>query len=169
MDLKTSKIVGMEALLRWEHPKLGWVSPMEFIPIAEETGQIVAIGKWVLETACRQNMIWQDQGLVPLSISVNVSVLQFQNNLFLQMVKDVLKETKLDAQFLELEITESIMQNITESTDILMQLKELGVKTSLDDFGTGYSYLHILSKLPIDTIKIDKSFIDDWTKWNDHR
>ncbi|WP_255472786.1 bifunctional diguanylate cyclase/phosphodiesterase [Planomicrobium sp. CPCC 101079] len=161
VNFQTNEIIGMEALLRWEHPEYGWVSPAEFIPIAEETGQIEAIGKWVLETACKQNKIWQNQGLDPLSVSVNVSVLQFQNGKFLKTVKTVLQESQLDAQFLELEITESIMQNMRESMDILTQIKELGVKISIDDFGTGYSSLHILSKLPIDTIKIDKSFIDE--------
>ncbi|MDN7240977.1 EAL domain-containing protein [Planococcus sp. N028] len=161
VNFLTNKIVGMEALLRWEHPEYGLVSPAEFIPIAEETGQIEAIGKWVLETACKQNKSWQNQGFPPLSVSVNVSVLQFQNGKFLKTVKSVLEESKLDAQFLELEITESIMQNIRESKDILTHLKALGVKISIDDFGTGYSSLHILSKLPIDTIKIDKSFIDE--------
>ncbi|WP_245894406.1 putative bifunctional diguanylate cyclase/phosphodiesterase [Planomicrobium soli] len=161
VNFQTNKMIGMEALLRWEHPEYGWVSPAEFIPIAEETGQIEAIGKWVLETACKQNKVWQQQGLGPLSVSVNVSVLQFQNGKFLKTVKTVLEESKLDAQFLELEITESIMQNIKESRDILTQFKKLGVKISIDDFGTGYSSLHILSKLPIDTIKIDKSFIDE--------
>lgn len=161
INLQTNEIVGMEALLRWEHPEYGWISPSEFIPIAEETGQIEAIGRWVLETACIQNKLWQNQGLNPLCVSVNVSVLQFQNGNFLKTVKNVLHESKLCAQFLELEITESIMQNIKESRDMLSQLKEMGVKISIDDFGTGYSSLHILSKLPIDTIKIDKSFIDE--------
>ena len=161
VNLLTNKIVGMEALLRWKHPEFGWVSPAEFIPVAEETGQIEAIGKWVLETACKQNKTWQNQGLDPLNVSVNVSVLQFQKGNFLKIVKNVLQESKLDAHFLELEITESIMQNIKESRDILTQLQELSVKISIDDFGTGYSSLHILSKLPIDTIKIDKSFIDE--------
>lgn len=160
VDLRTKHIGGAEALLRWNHPALGPISPAEFIPIAEETGQIIAIGNWVLETACKQNKAWQNQGLPPLNVSVNVSVPQLQNGQFPMTVKNVLKETQLDACFLELEITESIMQNVKESVPILMQLKELGVKISIDDFGTGYSSLHVLSKLPIDTIKIDKSFID---------
>ncbi|NRD76783.1 EAL domain-containing protein [Bacillus sp. BRMEA1] len=161
VDLATKKLIGMEALLRWKHPELGWVSPLEFIPIAEETGQIVSIGEWVLNEACRQNMIWQSKGYPPLCVSVNVSVRQFQHSNFPMVVKKVLQETKLPPQFLELEITESIMQNIKESTEVLQGLRQIGVKTSIDDFGTGYSSLHVLQKLPIDTIKIDKSFIDD--------
>ncbi|QHJ71345.1 putative bifunctional diguanylate cyclase/phosphodiesterase [Planococcus halotolerans] len=161
VNLKTQEIVGMEALLRWKHPEMGWISPAEFIPVAEETGQIVSIGKWVLEEACRQNKLWQDQGLPSLKVSVNVSVLQFQNGKFIKTVKSILRDTQLPPQFLELEITESIMQNIAESTEVLEQLGKLGVKTSIDDFGTGYSSLHVLQKLPIDTLKIDKAFIDE--------
>lgn len=161
VNLETQEIVGMEALLRWKHPKMGWISPAEFIPVAEETGQIVSIGNWVLEEACRQNKLWQDKCLPSLKVSVNVSVLQFQNGKFLKTVKSILRDTQLPPQFLELEITESIMQNITESTEVLEQLGKLGVKTSIDDFGTGYSSLHVLQKLPIDTLKIDKAFIDE--------
>ncbi|UFT99318.1 EAL domain-containing protein [Radiobacillus kanasensis] len=161
VDLYTSQIIGTEALLRWEHPELGQVSPAEFIPIAEETGQIIPIGEWVLRTACRQNKIWEEKGFSPLGISVNVSVRQLQHSGFLNTVKKVLQDTDLNPQCLELEITESIMQNIRESTAILTSLKQMGVKTSIDDFGTGYSSLNILQKLPIDIIKIDKSFIDD--------
>ncbi|WP_233569535.1 EAL domain-containing protein [Planomicrobium sp. Y74] len=161
VNLETQEIVGMEALLRWKHPEMGWISPAEFIPVAEETGQIVPIGKWVLEEACRQNKLWQDQGLPSLKVSVNVSVLQFQSGKFIKNVKSILMDTQLPPQFLELEITESIMQNIAESTEVLEQLGKLGVKTSIDDFGTGYSSLHVLQKLPIDTLKIDKAFIDE--------
>lgn len=161
VDLFTKEVIGMEALLRWKHPDLGWVSPVEFIPIAEETGQILQIGEWVLRKACEQNKLWQEKGFPPLCVSVNVSVLQFHHNQFIKSVKKVLRETQLDPQYLELEITESIMQNTKESIEILQDLKEMGVKTSIDDFGTGYSSLYILQKIPIDTIKIDKSFIDD--------
>lgn len=161
VNLETQGIVGMEALLRWKHPEMGWISPVEFIPIAEETGQIVSIGKWVLEEACRQNKLWQNQGLPSLKVSVNVSVLQFQNGKFINTVKSILKKTQLPPEFLELEITESIMQNIEESIQVIEKLGKLGVKTSIDDFGTGYSSLHILQKIPIDTLKIDKAFIDE--------
>ena len=159
--LSTHEIVGMEALLRWEHPELGWVSPVEFIPVAEETGQIVAIGEWVLHQACLQNKRWQDKGFPPLLMAVNVSVLQFKHGLFPETVRRILDETGLDTQYLELEITESIMQNIKESRGILKSLREMGIKIAIDDFGTGYSSLHVLQKLPIDTIKIDKSFVDE--------
>lgn len=161
VDLHTKRIMGMEALLRWNHPELGSISPVEFIPIAEETGQIVPIGEWVLKKACKQNKIWQDKGLSSFCVSVNVSVLQFQRGDFLKVVRKVLEESNLDAHYLEIEITESIMQNIDESKDMINGFRAMGVKTSIDDFGTGYSSLDILRKLPIDTIKIDKSFIDD--------
>ncbi|MFD2045241.1 EAL domain-containing protein [Ornithinibacillus salinisoli] len=161
IDLHTREMRGMEALLRWESSELGTISPAEFIPIAEETGQIIAIGKWVLKTACKRNKEWQQKGLPFQCVSVNVSVRQFQHSDFVNTVEGILHETGLNPRFLELEITESIMQNINESTTVLKGLRELGVKTSIDDFGTGYSSLHILRELPIDTIKIDKSFIDD--------
>lgn len=161
VDLQSKKIIGMEALLRWNHPELGSISPVEFIPIAEETGQIVPIGEWVLKTACKQNKIWHEKGLSTCCISVNVSVLQFQQGGFLKVVTQALKESNLEAKYLELEITESIMQNINESRELLAGFREMGIKTSIDDFGTGYSSLDILRRLPIDTIKIDKSFIDD--------
>ncbi|EMF48080.1 diguanylate cyclase/phosphodiesterase (GGDEF & EAL domains) with PAS/PAC sensor(s) [Planococcus halocryophilus Or1] len=161
VDLKTLEIVGMEALLRWKHPELGWVSPVEFIPVAEESGQIISIGEWVLHQACQQNKRWQEQGYHCICVSVNVSVLQFQHGKFLETVHKAIQKSKLDPQFLELEITESIMQNIIESKEILESLKRMGIKTSIDDFGTGYSSLSVLSKLPIDTIKIDKAFVDE--------
>ncbi|WP_254639145.1 bifunctional diguanylate cyclase/phosphodiesterase [Cohnella sp. GbtcB17] len=161
VELRTERIIGMEALLRWEHPELGVVSPAEISPVAEETGQIVAIGDWVLGRACEQNKAWQDKGYPPLCISVNVSVRQFQHREFLMSVCSVLQRTGLPAGYLELEITESIMQNVKESTDVLRALRKMGIGVSIDDFGTGYSSLFIIPKLPIDRIKIDKSFIDD--------
>ncbi len=161
VNLKTREIVGMEALLRWNNSRLGFVSPAEFIPIAEETGQIVAIGEWVLKTACKQMKEWQRAGFTSLRMSVNVSVFQFQHSDFIMTVKTALEENELDAKYLEVEITESIMQNIVDSMRILNELKSIGVKTSIDDFGTGYSSLSVLKKLPIDAIKIDKSFVDD--------
>lgn len=160
-ELRTKRIIGMEVLLRWEHPELGTVSPAEFIPVAEESGQIVAIGDWVLERACEQNKSWQDKGYPPLCVSVNVSVRQFQHREFLMSVRSVLQRTGLPAAYLELEITESIMQNVKESTEVLRALRRMGISISIDDFGTGYSSLFIIPKLPVDTIKIDKSFIDD--------
>ncbi|WP_422124301.1 putative bifunctional diguanylate cyclase/phosphodiesterase [Planococcus sp. X10-3] len=161
VDLQNHQIIGMEALLRWQHPELGWVSPVEFIPVAEETGQIVSIGEWVLRQACWQNKQWQQRGFPPLAVAVNVSGLQFRHNRFLETVQKILDDTALATQYLELEITESIMQNIKESIKILDGLHKMGIKTSIDDFGTGYSSLHVLQKLPIDTLKIDKSFVDE--------
>lgn len=160
VDLLTRKPVGMEALLRWHHPELGFISPGEFIPIAEETGQIYEIGEWTLRTACKQNKQWHDEGLEPLCVSVNVSVKQLQHSNLRQIVSRILSEVDVDPTFLELEITESVMQNTTETLQALSGLKELGIKLSIDDFGTGYSSLHLLNKLPITAIKIDKSFVD---------
>ncbi|WP_121661778.1 EAL domain-containing protein [Metabacillus litoralis] len=159
VDLETNKINGMEALLRWNHPELGIISPVEFIPIAEETGQIISIGEWVLKTACKQSKAWQEKGYPSLCVSINVSVRQLKNKDFVEIVSQALQESRLEPQFLELEITESIMQEINVSIHILNRLRKLGIKISIDDFGTGYSSLHVLQQLPIDTIKIDKSFI----------
>ena len=160
-NLDTGKIVGVEALIRWQHPELGLISPLEFIPLAEETGLIIPIGEWVVKTACKQNKSWQEAGFPSIYVAVNVSAYQFQQNNFVENIKQVLKETKLDPQYLELEMTESIMQNIEQLTVVLNELKNIGIKLSLDDFGTGYSSLSVLKHLPIDTLKIDKSFVDD--------
>ncbi|MBM7694407.1 diguanylate cyclase (GGDEF)-like protein/PAS domain S-box-containing protein [Peribacillus deserti] len=161
VEVETGIIVGIEALIRWEHPKLGMIPPGEFIPLAEETGLIVQMGKWVLRTASEQNKKWQDEGIPPVPVAVNVSVRQIQDDGLIHDVKQILEQTGLEPRYLELEITESIMQNIERSTVILNQLKDLGVLLSLDDFGKGYSSLSYLKHLPIDIIKIDKSFIDD--------
>ncbi|WP_368645540.1 putative bifunctional diguanylate cyclase/phosphodiesterase [Alkalibacterium putridalgicola] len=161
VELKTKKIIGMEALLRWQHPELGWISPAEFIPIAEENGQIISIGEWVLKTACLQSKNWQKKGLTPANISVNVSVRQFQQGTILTLVKEALEEAELDPRLLEIEVTESIMQDTKESTEIIRGLRRLGVRISIDDFGTGYSSLNVIKQLPIDTIKLDKTFIED--------
>jgi diguanylate cyclase (GGDEF)-like protein len=161
IDLKTNKIVGMEALVRWQHPSQGLMSPIKFIPLAEETGLIVPIGTWVMYTACLQNKAWQDAGFTPLRISVNISARQFQYHL-VSTVKRVLNQTGLDPRWLELEITESmLMQNVEQAVQILRELKEIGVYLSIDDFGTGFSSLSYLKRFPIDTLKIDKSFVDD--------
>lgn len=158
----TKQIKGMEALLRWIHPSLGFVSPAKFIPIAEETGQIIAIGEWVLRTACEQNKRWLDAGYTPLRVSVNVSALQFQQPTFVSLVRDVLTETGLDPYYLELEITENCMINDVEDNIItLMQLRDMGVRISIDDFGTGYSSLSYLKRFPIHALKIDQSFVRD--------
>lgn len=161
VELSTKKIIAVEALLRWNSPKYGSISPTEFIPIAEETGLIVPIGRWVLQKVSEQHKQWKSAGITSLRVAVNVSVRQMQENCFANDVKQVIKEHDLNPLDLELEITESIMQNIENSTIVLNELKELGVTLSIDDFGKGYSSLSYLKHLPIDTIKIDKSFVDD--------
>ncbi|WP_413303191.1 EAL domain-containing protein [Bacillus sp. 1P10SD] len=161
VSLATGEIVGIEALVRWNHPEHGFIAPSEFIPLAEETGLIVPIGKWVLWEACKQRKAWETAGFKDFPIAVNVSVRQFEDDHFIEYISTTLEEVGLQANHLELEITESIMQNLENSTIILNQLKELGVLLSMDDFGTGYSSLSYLKHLPIDKIKIDKSFVDD--------
>jgi diguanylate cyclase (GGDEF)-like protein len=167
INLATEELMGMEALLRWNSNELGLVSPEEFIPIAEETGLIGKIGEWVLYEACKQTKDWQNKGFASLCISVNVSVQQFKTTNLVQMVEAVLEETSLSAEYLELEITESIMQDVKESKRVLSCLRELGVSIALDDFGTGYSSLHLLKNIPINTLKIDKAFIDNITDAGD--
>ena len=155
-----SNIVGLEALLRWNHPQLGRVSPAEFIPIAEQTGLIVPIGEWVLRTACKQNKAWQDAGLPTLRMGVNLSIRQFQNCSFVQDVEKILIETGFDAQFLELEITESAFMAKKELIiESLYAFKKLGIHIAIDDFGEVYSSLNYLKQLPVDRIKIPMSFI----------
>ncbi len=161
VELGTGNIVGVEALLRWIHPAFGLVLPLEFIPIAEETGLIVPIGEWVLETACRQNKKWQDEGFPPIKIAVNISVRQLQDSHFIEHVKNILQKTELNPELLELEMTESLMQNFEQSVKAIDELKKIGVKICIDDFGTGYSSLSTLNRLPVDYVKIDKSFIMD--------
>ena len=159
-DIASGRITGMEALLRWEHPDLGTVAPMQFIPIAEETGLIVPIGRWVLKTVCSQSVAWQRQGLPRLSIAVNLTARQFTDEHLLQDVTSILKATGMDPRLLELEVTESLLiQDVENTLQILTGLKALGIKIAVDDFGTGYSSLATLQRFPLDTIKIDRSFI----------
>jgi diguanylate cyclase (GGDEF)-like protein/PAS domain S-box-containing protein len=162
IDLKKKTINGIEALIRWNHPKLGLIPPNDFIPIAEENGQIISIGKWVLRTACMQNKQWQDEGLKPSKIAVNVSIKQIQQQNFVKMVSDILTETKLDPTWLELEITESsVMDNIKTISEKLNRLRQLGITISIDDFGTGYTSLIQLKQYSFDKVKIDRHFIKD--------
>ncbi|WP_172656827.1 putative bifunctional diguanylate cyclase/phosphodiesterase [Domibacillus robiginosus] len=161
VNLKTGEMIGVEALLRWKHPTFGFVSPMEFIPLAEESGLMIPIGKWVLKKACEQNRKWYDAGFPSISMAVNVSIQQFHDEQFIENVKEILLETELNPELLELEITESIMQNIKKELPIIKELKKLGVRISVDDFGTGYSSLSVLSQLPIDYLKIDQSFVKE--------
>jgi EAL domain-containing protein (putative c-di-GMP-specific phosphodiesterase class I) len=153
---------GFEALVRWQHPERGLISPMDFIPVAEDTGQILPIGQWALQEACRQMRRWQRRfpSDPPLFISVNLSSRQFTQPNLIEQVKEILDETKLDPRSLKLEITESVvMENIDTATEMLKQLRALGVQLSIDDFGTGYSSLSYLHRFPIDTLKVDRSFV----------
>ncbi len=162
LDLQSGKIVGMEALVRWQLPQYGLVPPNEFIPIAEETGLIVPLGEWILRTACTQNMNWQRAGLRKLRMAVNLSVRQFQQKDITSTIQRVLSETGLEPDCLDLEITETYaMENAEFAIGVLRDLKRMGVHLSIDDFGTGYSSLSYLKQFPIDTLKIDRSFIRD--------
>jgi len=160
VDFRTGKITGVEALLRWLNPHLGSITPMQFIPIAEETGLIIPIGRWVLKTACKQNAQWQHQGLPPICISVNLSLKQLMDDHLLDDIKDALQESELAPGLCELEITESmVMSNPSRFIGVLNKIKEMGVRLAIDDFGTGYSSLAQLKNFPIDTLKVDRSFI----------
>jgi diguanylate cyclase (GGDEF)-like protein len=165
VDIKTGKIVSLEVLLRWNSRKFGCVSPVEFIKLAEETGLIIPIGEWVLKSACLQHIEWKRKEYEYDFIAINVSVIQLQKNNFLDIVKKILNETKMKPEFLELEITESVMmQTLDANLKVLNELKEMGIRIALDDFGTGYSSLNYLKCLPINTLKLDKSFIDGLCK-----
>ncbi|HSO46546.1 MAG TPA: EAL domain-containing protein [Rhizobiaceae bacterium] len=161
-DIHSGRITGVEALLRWQHPDLGTVAPMQFIPIAEETGLIVPIGKWVLRTACQQSMAWQKQGLPPLSMAVNLTPGQFSDGNLLADLKTILVATGMDARLLELEISESqLMRDVEKTMQVLTELKDMGIRIAIDDFGMGYSSLAMLKQFPLNTIKIDRSLIRD--------
>jgi diguanylate cyclase (GGDEF)-like protein/PAS domain S-box-containing protein len=162
IDMLTRRVIGAEALIRWHISDEERIAPSRFIPIAEEVGLISPIGKWVLQTACRQNKAWQDAGMPPFVISVNVSTRQFRQENFVQTVAEVLNETGLDARYLEIELTESaVMHDADQFIAMLDELNDLGVRISLDDFGTGYSSLSYLKRLPVDRLKIDRSFVQD--------
>ncbi|WP_231563561.1 bifunctional diguanylate cyclase/phosphodiesterase [Anoxybacillus sp. KU2-6(11)] len=160
-DVQMGELIGMEALIRWIHPELGTISPGVFIPIAEETGQIISIGEWVMEEACRQVKIWNEQTGRSFRISVNISPKQFLKDNFVEHICAVLQQTQLPPNQLDLEITEGVaVFNEQYTIQKLQQLKQLGVCISIDDFGTGYSSLSYLRKFPIDRLKIAKPFID---------
>ncbi len=164
IDLHSGQITAMEALVRWQHPTLGLISPAKFIPIAEANGLIVPIGEWVLRTACTQNRVWQLAEFTPIRISVNLSARQFEQSNLVEVVSQILEETGLKASYLELEVTESfLMGDIERSVKTLKQLRELGICLALDDFGTGYSSLNYLKRFPVNMLKIDRSFIQDVT------
>jgi diguanylate cyclase (GGDEF)-like protein len=162
INLKTGQITGVEALLRWQDPGMGLVSPQVFMPVVEESGLIVPIGEWVLRTACRQNKAWQDQGLSPITVAVNLSARQLRQPNLTAVIAKTLQETGLDPHYLELEITETTaVQDVELTKTVLEDIQRMGVKISMDDFGTGYSSLSYLQQLPLDSLKIDRSFITD--------
>lgn len=168
VDSRTMKICGVEALVRWQHPTKGLLLPNHFITLAEETGLIVPLGQWVLKAACRQAKAWQEMGLPPFRIAVNLSPKQFQQTDLYENIRQILLETGLEPTCLDLEITESaVMTNIDHAIQILTRLKSLGICLSIDDFGTGYSSLNYLKSLPIDTLKIDRSFVMEIPKAED--
>jgi EAL domain-containing protein (putative c-di-GMP-specific phosphodiesterase class I) len=159
-DVSSGEIAGAEALLRWEAPDLGFVSPAEFIPVAEETGLITAIGEWVLRTACSQAQAWQDAGFLPIRMSVNLSSHQLRSSTFVETVSKTLEESRLSPDFLEFEITEStIIENTDASDATFFELHDLGIAFALDDFGPGYSSLSDLKRYPISRVKVDCSFV----------
>ena len=161
-DTRSHEIIGVEALLRWQHPRLGWISPAEFIPLAEDNGLIMPISQWVMQTACKQNKAWQDAGLKPIRVAINLSAQQFYHDKLLQEIQEVLTETSLEPAWLELEITETAAMSYAQKTlSMLKSLKALGVSLAIDDFGTGYSSFSYLKQFAIDTLKIDASFIAD--------
>jgi diguanylate cyclase (GGDEF)-like protein len=156
------RLLGFEALVRWQHPLFGLIPPTRFIPLAEESKLILPIGEWVLREACRQNRAWQDAGLPPVVVAVNLSAVQFRHPDLCTMVRDILSETGLEARYLEFEITESVVMHDSDKViGVLAELKRIGVKLSIDDFGTGYSSLSYLKRFPIDKIKIDRSFVQE--------
>ena len=160
--MTTQQLEGFEALIRWQHPQKGLMPPDEFISIAEESGLIIEIGEWVLETACNQLVIWCEKSHFPLRMAINVSVKQLEREGFVEYVKDILEKTGLSPDSLELEVTESIfLEEGSITQQLLNQLDALGVQLSMDNFGTGYSNMSYLKKLPIDRIKIDRCFVSD--------
>ncbi|HEV7619944.1 MAG TPA: EAL domain-containing protein [Burkholderiaceae bacterium] len=162
VNVKSGAVTAMEALIRWRDPQKGLISPVEFIPLAEELGLIIPLGAWVLITACQQNRQWQVAGLPKIRVAVNLSAVQFRQKNLVEFISQVLEDTGLDASFLELEVTESvIMQNAEEATLVLEKLHAKGIHISIDDFGTGYSSLSYLKRFPLDTLKIDRSFVRD--------
>ncbi len=162
IDLQTGKITGVEALIRWLHPERGLIDPLQFIPIAEDCGLMIPIGKWALRESCRQAQAWQDAGLPPIGMAVNVSSVELRNEGFLEGVRAILEDTRLEPRYLQLELRESVLMHHHVSTlSVLRSLKAMGVSLALDDFGTGYSSLSYLRQFPIDTVKVDQSFVQE--------
>jgi diguanylate cyclase (GGDEF)-like protein len=167
LESKTNKVIGIEALIRWQHPEEGRISPGEFIPLAEETGMILKLGEWILNEALRQLKAWQNRGYMDLIVSVNIAPQQFQQDDFIGKIKQLLQRHQLEAEFLELEITErTVIKDIEYTVEVLNKLKKLGVRISIDDFGTGYSSLEYLNRFALDKLKIDKSFVHNRANLN---
>jgi EAL domain-containing protein (putative c-di-GMP-specific phosphodiesterase class I) len=164
VNLQTGAITSVEALIRWQHPERGLLLPGQFLAIAEDTGMIVAIGQWVLREACRQTREWLDAGMLAVPVAVNISSQEFRNEQFIEGVQGALKNACLDSMYLELELTETVLMRHTESTaNTLRELKAIGVRLAVDDFGTGYSSLSYLRRFPVDTLKLDQSFVQEIT------
>jgi EAL domain-containing protein (putative c-di-GMP-specific phosphodiesterase class I) len=162
VSVRSGKIKGMEALVRWKHPEKGLVPPFDFIPIAEETGLIVPIGRWILKEACNQTIQWQKKGFTDLVVSVNVSAKQFHHHGYVDEVQNALENSGISSRFVDLEVTESCtMNNVESAIRILDTFRKMGIRISMDDFGTGYSSLSFLDQLPLDTLKVDRAFIKD--------
>lgn len=164
VELKTGFIVGVEALIRWHHPEQGLLAPDKFIHVAERIGLIKQLGDWVLETACRQAVVWQKMGLPRFQMAVNISPTHFQDPALVTTVVRILGETGWHAAYLELEVTESVVQTTGDNIDMFNDLRAIGLKIAIDDFGTGYSSLASLKYLPIDCLKIDRVFVSDMLK-----
>jgi diguanylate cyclase (GGDEF)-like protein len=170
LDFKTGVITGVEALLRWKNPLLGLVTPTQFIPVAEETGMIVPIGRWVMKTVCTQNVAWQSQCLPPVRVAVNLSLRQLMDDKLLEDIKAALDDSGMAPNLLELEITESmVMYKPERLIEVLTKIKNMGVRLALDDFGTGYSSLAQIKQFPIDTLKVDRSFIRNLSQNSEHK
>jgi len=170
VDARSGKIFGVEALLRWQHPELGLVMPNNFISLLEESGLIEPVGLWVLETACKQSHQWHESGIGLVHMSVNLSSRQFNNRQFIASLQNIINSTQVNPEYLELELTESmLMRNTSSTVTALKELNDLGVRFAIDDFGTGYSSLTYLRRYPIDTIKIDRSFVHDIVHDSDDR
>jgi EAL domain-containing protein (putative c-di-GMP-specific phosphodiesterase class I) len=165
INLKTGAVAGAEALIRWQHPERGLLEPGRFVPIAEACGLIEPMGRWVVHEACRQAQAWQDAGLRPVPVSVNISVLEFRNKIFVQNIAAILTQTRPDPACLEIELTESALMADVKATHVVLEaLKGLGVQLAIDDFGTGWSSLSYLRHFPVDALKIDQSFLQEITE-----
>ena len=169
VDLKTGKVIGAEALIRWMHPQKGFISPNEFIPLAEETGDIISIGAWVFEVACKQKQKWKSKYGIPFTMSINLSTKQLMQKNLVPYIEELISSTKVSPDELQLEVTETaVMGDLKSAIDILQQLRSIGIKIALDDFGTGYSSLMYLRELPIDVVKMDRDFIASIESYQEH-